>query len=105
MAEASAGRANFEDVREDTFVRFCQFAYTGEYTTPDFIHKPGAGLLSPLSLAEFPTPASDDGETPAPPPAPEPEPVGDHFWGSKLPKKKKSPVYSNAPPLPKPAPA
>lgn len=36
MSEASEGKATFEDVTNDTFERFCQFAYTGDYTTPEF---------------------------------------------------------------------
>jgi hypothetical protein len=40
MGEASEGKATFEDIEEDTFIRFCQFAYTGDYTTPDFTHIP-----------------------------------------------------------------
>lgn len=36
MKEASDGKAIFEDILEETFIRFCQFAHTGEYTTPDF---------------------------------------------------------------------
>lgn len=35
MAEASDGRAVLKDVDEDTFIRFCQFAYTGDYVTPE----------------------------------------------------------------------
>jgi hypothetical protein len=36
MAEASIGVTEFEDVLEDTFTRFCQFAYVGDYETPAF---------------------------------------------------------------------
>jgi hypothetical protein len=38
MAEASSGVTEFEDVLEDTFIRFCQFAYVGDYETPAFTH-------------------------------------------------------------------
>jgi hypothetical protein len=31
MREASDGKAIFEDIQEDTFIRFCQFAYTGDH--------------------------------------------------------------------------
>ena len=34
MQETLDGRATFEDLDDNTFVRFCQFAYTGDYTTP-----------------------------------------------------------------------
>ncbi|KAH9206129.1 hypothetical protein DL95DRAFT_316139, partial [Leptodontidium sp. 2 PMI_412] len=44
MKEAFARKAVFEDIEEDTFIRFCQFAYTGDYTTPDFIHIPAVEL-------------------------------------------------------------
>jgi hypothetical protein len=36
MVEAKTGETPFDDVLEDTFVRFCQFAYTGDYETPSF---------------------------------------------------------------------
>jgi len=34
MTEAQTRFATLDDVREDTFVLFCQFAYTGDYETP-----------------------------------------------------------------------
>jgi hypothetical protein len=37
MAEASSGVTVLKDVLEDTFVRFCQFAYVGDYETPAFL--------------------------------------------------------------------
>lgn len=40
MGEASEGKAIIKDIEEDTFILFCQFAYTGDYTTPDFTHIP-----------------------------------------------------------------
>jgi hypothetical protein len=48
MAEASDGKAIFEDIQEDTFIRFCQFAYTGNYTTPEFTYKPA---VEPLDIS------------------------------------------------------
>lgn len=36
MSEASVGSVILDDVHEDTFERFCQFAYTGNYTTPEY---------------------------------------------------------------------
>jgi hypothetical protein len=44
MEEAFEGKALPEDIEEDTFIRFCQFEYTGDYTTPDFTH------ISPTEL-------------------------------------------------------
>lgn len=35
MSEAKAGCASLEDVEESTFIRFSQFAYTGDYTAAD----------------------------------------------------------------------
>jgi hypothetical protein len=34
MGEAQKGCATFKDVRVDDFVRFCEFAYRGDYTVP-----------------------------------------------------------------------
>lgn len=36
MGEAKAGCASLPDVNEDDFLRFCQYAYTGDYATPPF---------------------------------------------------------------------
>src|SRR5438045_4871695 len=36
MNEAQTGRCELPEVLEDTFIRFCQFAYTGNYETPAF---------------------------------------------------------------------
>jgi len=36
MSEAEKGETTLDDVLEDTFLRFCQFAYTGDYETPSF---------------------------------------------------------------------
>jgi hypothetical protein len=36
MAEAQTQSATLEDIEEEDFVRFCQFAYTGDYSTPPF---------------------------------------------------------------------
>jgi hypothetical protein len=49
MAEASSGVTEFEDVLEDTFIRFCQFAYVGDYETPAFTHHLEAGNSDSLS--------------------------------------------------------
>ncbi|KAH8595423.1 hypothetical protein B0O99DRAFT_458079, partial [Bisporella sp. PMI_857] len=52
MKEASDGKAIFEDMQEDTFIRFCQFAYTGDYATPDFTHIPSIDLPNITDLDE-----------------------------------------------------
>lgn len=36
MAESQTRSATLDDVEEDDFIRFCQFAYTGDYSTPPF---------------------------------------------------------------------
>ena len=91
MGEVSEGKVVFEDVEEDTFIRFCQFAYTGDYTTPDFTHIP------PMELPNIP--GRDEPvvepveEEPEPEPVPEPVLVPVNDWGSttkKLKKPKKS---------------
>lgn len=35
MSEAREGCALLEGIDEDTFVRFCQYAYTGDYVAAD----------------------------------------------------------------------
>lgn len=40
MKEAFVGKATFEDIEEDTFIRFSQFAYNGDYMTPCFTLTP-----------------------------------------------------------------
>ncbi|KFY94697.1 hypothetical protein V498_03766 [Pseudogymnoascus sp. VKM F-4517 (FW-2822)] len=79
MEEAQTGIARFEDVHEDTFVRVCQFAYTGDYETPVFIQRPKSGLPdTPSSMSSPPNVhANEPGEIveePEPEPA-EPEPA------------------------------
>lgn len=49
MKEASDGKVIFEDVLEDTFTRFCQFAFAGDYITPDFTQLP---TLAPVVTTE-----------------------------------------------------
>jgi hypothetical protein len=100
MAEASDGKANFDDVQEDTFVRFCQFAYTGNYTTPEFTHKPAVespDVLFPLATSRYAsTIVHDDSIPPAPETVPEPEPEVADVWGftPKNPKKPQNPTKS-----------
>ncbi|KAL2408143.1 hypothetical protein ABEF95_001363 [Exophiala dermatitidis] len=40
MSEAEKGCAHLEDIDEDTFNRFVEFAYTGDYSVPDPTFKP-----------------------------------------------------------------
>ncbi|KFZ12992.1 hypothetical protein V501_03946 [Pseudogymnoascus sp. VKM F-4519 (FW-2642)] len=51
----------FEDVHEDTFIRICQFAYTGDYETPVFIQRPEPGLPDKASSV-LPAPNVDTNE-------------------------------------------
>jgi hypothetical protein len=50
MGEASEAKAILEDIEEDTFIRFWQFAYTGDYATPNFTY------ISTIELPNIPTP-------------------------------------------------
>lgn len=36
MTESLAGFATLNDVEEDTFIRFSEYAYTSQYITPEF---------------------------------------------------------------------
>ena len=87
MKEAFAGKAVFEDIDEDTFIRFCQFAYTGDYTTPDFVQTPAVEMPDIVRPALL-----NDGE-PVPdepvPHGPVPEPA-ESGWGTIGQKPKKA---------------
>ena len=39
MWESHAARAKWDDVNEDTFISFAQFAYTGDYSVPTMVQK------------------------------------------------------------------
>ena len=95
MVEASDGKAIIEDVQEDTFVRFCQFAYTGDYTTPVFLYDSGVELPA-VSTSSEPlqgVPTSDRGKPDQPEPTPVADAEIDDFFGSK-PKPSKKPSKS-----------
>ncbi|KAG4422300.1 hypothetical protein IFR04_004566 [Cadophora malorum] len=51
LSESEAGHATWEDLSKDTFVRFAQFAYTGDYSVPVSV--------MPLVEASEPPPAPD----------------------------------------------
>jgi hypothetical protein len=70
MGEASKEKAIIKDIEKDTFILFCQFAYTGDYTTPDFTHVPTTELPY---IADRDEPVVEP--APEPEPEPEPEPV------------------------------
>jgi hypothetical protein len=62
MAESQTRTATLDDIEEDDFLRFCQFAYTADYSTPSF--------------TQDKIPTIEDEEIPAaPPPSPPPEDV------------------------------
>jgi hypothetical protein len=50
MAESQTRSATLDDIDEDDFIRFCQFAYTGDYSTPPFTEDE---ILS-IEAEEFP---------------------------------------------------
>ncbi|KAL5322107.1 hypothetical protein ACEPPN_010076 [Leptodophora sp. 'Broadleaf-Isolate-01'] len=57
LSESESGHAIWEDVSKDTFIRFTQFAYTGDYSVP--------------ALAMRVIPAVEDDVIPGPEPEPE----------------------------------
>lgn len=90
MAEASDRRATVEDVNEDTFIRFYQFAYTGDYVTPEFTLIPTIELPyipDRYTAVAEPDPVVEEEA----PPAPEEPPADELGWGS-MPKKSKKPT-------------
>ncbi|OCK90540.1 uncharacterized protein K441DRAFT_707608 [Cenococcum geophilum 1.58] len=85
MTEAQTGSAIFNDVLEEDFIRFCQFAYTGDYTPPMCIIEdetshptqscPLESDSEPEILDAPPTPPALEEIRPEEPEEPEPEPV------------------------------
>lgn len=76
MKEAQEGRAVLEDVEDDTFVGFCEFAYTGDYRSrmmerrPEIENNIGAGYGTDVEWKEDVPPAPEapeDAPTPAEP--------------------------------------
>lgn len=94
MSEAKEGCAWLEDVEESTFIRFSQFAYTGDYfaADPEILldsstiawtpSKPTPGFVfdGPVAVAskKFPLPDLEPLEPVDIPPAPEPLPETEH---------------------------
>ena len=59
--EAQAGAATWEDVSKDTFERFSQFAYTGDYSIPKTEKRNTEGVLTPPSSPHAATISSTRG--------------------------------------------
>jgi hypothetical protein len=97
MEEAKAGRASLPDVSEDTFLRFCQYAYAGDYSTPPFTTIEAEAEEVPVDASDWPPPPPPPG--PGSPPfyaqqLDEEEPAmplvdADSYWGSFVPPNKK----------------
>ena len=62
MKEADSGETTFDDVSEETFIRFCQFAYSGDYETPVFTLEPKVPS-STKTLSQRSSTADDDAES------------------------------------------
>ncbi|OCL02376.1 hypothetical protein AOQ84DRAFT_434418 [Glonium stellatum] len=56
MAEAKTKSVNFDDVLEEDFIRFCQFAYMGDYTTPPCIIEENTSGISEIQPKSPPPP-------------------------------------------------
>jgi hypothetical protein len=106
MSESLAGETKWKDVDKETFIRFTQFAYTGDYSVPTMIAKPSDQVLPQdpheemLMVVEEPPVAAEE-------PAPQQfdEVVADDAWAaswgtSKKNKKKKGSWYVPRPPTP-----
>lgn len=105
MREAQTRSATFEDVDEETFVRFCQFAYTGNYAVPSFAIVEDASITSKTVVASNgqtrsspglvdPVPFDPELEPLAMPPEVEIDEVGQDSWGRpKKSKKSKRPQW------------
>ncbi|OBT70605.1 hypothetical protein VF21_10358, partial [Pseudogymnoascus sp. 05NY08] len=99
MEEGQTGIARLEDVREDTFVRVCQFAYTGDYETPVFIQRPESGLPDkPSSIWSPPNVDANEPGKMVDEPEPEPEPAEPepelNVWSTLGAKRQKKPKKS-----------
>lgn len=61
MAESIAHRAILENVDEGTFVRFCEYAYTGDYSIPPPTIVPEPSSEPKLDFREHEDKANVDG--------------------------------------------
>ncbi|MCJ1347306.1 hypothetical protein MMC31_005529 [Peltigera leucophlebia] len=60
MSEAHEGCASLEDVEESTFIRFSQYAYTGDYFAADPEILLDSSTIACASTPSRPTPSNDD---------------------------------------------
>jgi hypothetical protein len=94
MPESLASEAKWKDVNRGTFVRFTQFAYTGDYSIPQTVVNTSDQRLPQEDIVK---------EEPLPPPI-EPEPIPEvDEWGFGFPSKKHNKTknrfgYAPAPP-------
>jgi len=91
MAEAQSKFATLNDVLEDDFIRFCQFAYTGDYSTPAYVVQE---ISSDEESVQEPYPVAAEDSLPQTPP-----PEEDDGWGvspKKKNKKASSPISKKA---------
>ena len=95
MLEGQKRSATLEDVDQGTFIRFCQFAYTGDYAVPVFETKEEATTTSEVEVERerYPNPSPDTLDQPIEisPAEAEPEPVAWGYSPSKVSKMAKKP--------------
>lgn len=89
MVEAQVRSVSLRDVSVEDFLKFCQFAYTGDYSTPSSTTRAETSLPS---KADEKYPASDPPSAKAAVLAPPPSPLSDEdTWASFRAKTKKVP--------------
>ncbi|KAJ9655609.1 hypothetical protein H2201_008768 [Coniosporium apollinis] len=108
MQEAQTRSAEIDDIEPDDFIRFCEFAYRGDFTVPPcevvdvppseeatdqvIVYEPDG--VSEHSGAEIPQP--DDYLVPPPPPPAQEEPAAESdSWVPPIKKKGKKPRYTS----------
>lgn len=93
LSESHTRSANFDDVFEEDFIRFCQFAYTGDYTVASPTKDGNA--QSNLGWSQGPSVAGpdDECEESAPPDA---IPIDDSWCGFERGKKKEKMLSKKA---------
>lgn len=80
MVEAQVRSVSLRDVSLEDFLKFCEFAYTGDYSTP-----------SSTTRAETSSPSKADEEAVPVPSQPPPQPAREDPWASYTMKKKAQP--------------